>query len=51
MNNIKTSKAENTKTNIIKALEQLSKDQNLDNIKIRDICTCLLYTSDAADEL
>ena len=37
MNNIKTSKAENTKTNIIKALEQLSKDQNLDNIKIRDI--------------
>lgn len=39
MNNIKTSKAENTKTNIIKALEQLSKDQNLDNIKIRDICT------------
>lgn len=38
MNNIKTNKAINTKTNIIKVLEQLSKNQNLDNIKIRDIC-------------
>ena len=39
MNNIKTSKAENTKTNIIKALEQLSKDQTLDTIKLRSIGT------------